>query len=1061
MAYDPNVIKANAPLGIAPAAPMGRGAFARPMFNRNAAKLGADVGLGMRPNRNPNGGDIAGVGAGDMRKPAFVALPGTATAADNGGVDPRAQFQNLAGNARPITMPGGMFPGAGGPPSNNDGMPQVDPNTNLGAAGVANDVLPSDQPGGTSVFGGGRSAISPLSGMSEVDRRRRLLMAGGAAGAAGGFGGVGPRMDNVGLDNFVDASSTMRSQLRPTSPIRDTLRGRFTHPPIGPAPLDPTPSIQPGPDLIDRGVPSAPINTLQPPKPTAPIDPASQPSPTETAPVNNGNIVDYNPPVQPFKNGGRARASVGLMPLGKFHGAASGKGGSVMALANGGAANDWEQFHYDPTQPIESQIKTFLNGRNPYGEMKDPNWFKDPSLYQQYVNPDESGTQNYGYRAVDPRLADIQPGAVGPEWNSRIIDNQYTPVGWSASSHADAVNGLKPDSMYDYGKMVYNPRYGLAMNGDNVRDPDARHDAWYGAGMMTAVAGPALLAAAGLGAAGAGAGAGTGELGAVAATDAAESGGTLALNAAGNGVSPYVGTGLGESVGLGSELPTDLGSTSGVDPGVEANTGLTEPPSSPMGGDAPAGTEMPNQYSPGTDPQDPHLYDQIDPVQLEKSPQIQEMAQRQGMSVQDWLKDPRNLQTAARAVGSLVSLGAGGGGTGAGNTALVPEPGPEAIGQSPGTPGASNADVRGTLVDPNSITSKLFDTIPQASGGSGNWSAARGQVQPLQDMLFAEATKAGSPAEQEAAAARAGADAKQAFETNRQKRRADLIAQGINPDDARGAGAEMDRLSTLDEAKATTSGKNLARLAEKNKGFTERAQAIGLGNTTAAQGLQADNIAATTSLGNARIASDVGLGSARISADLANANAGRTNQQVLQGQQLGYQDRWKQGDQAIDRARVNAGITATNTNQRRQSAIDTGAGASTLLNGAGSVYNFGSAAGWWNEGGRIDVGLGTAAKVTRGYRGGGRVKAKVKMKSYDAGGAVDDPAASNAGGNPRPRDTVRAMLTDGEHVLNPEAVELMDETQPGALDHLNEQGLKIRAVREALRKHMSNVGLGA
>lgn len=83
----------------------------------------------------------------------------------------------------------------------------------------------------------------------------------------------------------------------------------------------------------------------------------------------------------------------------------------------------------------------------------------------------------------------------------------------------------------------------------------------------------------------------------VAATDAAESGGTLALDAAGTGVTPTDAASApldftGNSTPLPEPGPMDLGSTTGVDPGVEANTGLTVPPD-PTATSAPAPTSTP------------------------------------------------------------------------------------------------------------------------------------------------------------------------------------------------------------------------------------------------------------------------------------------------------------------------------------------------------------------------------------------------------------------------------------------------------------------------------------
>lgn len=156
---------------------------------------------------------------------------------------------------------------------------------------------------------------------------------------------------------------------------------------------------------------------------------------------------------------------------------------------------DLQRFHYDPNRPIEDQVRDFLAGR-PVGGTAGDFSFNDPRFYSAYNVSDEGGNATYGYNAVDPRLTSISAGSSGPEGYGRIIDGQYTPVPWK--------NG-KPDNLTDYGQMYYDPQFGLLTTGNNVRDPDARHDLWYGLGIMSAVAGPALYgiaAGAGTGAAG-------------------------------------------------------------------------------------------------------------------------------------------------------------------------------------------------------------------------------------------------------------------------------------------------------------------------------------------------------------------------------------------------------------------------------------------------------------------------------------------------------------------------------------------------------------------------------
>src|SRR4051812_29604302 len=98
-----------------------------------------------------------------------------------------------------------------------------------------------------------------------------------------------------------------------------------------------------------------------------------------------------------------------------------------------------EQFHYDPSKPIEPQIRAFLAGRNPYGSVGNENVFNDPNLYERYSTTDESGTVNYGYRAKDPRLSDVSASGVGPGLENRVIDGQCTPINWANSDSPDAL----------------------------------------------------------------------------------------------------------------------------------------------------------------------------------------------------------------------------------------------------------------------------------------------------------------------------------------------------------------------------------------------------------------------------------------------------------------------------------------------------------------------------------------------------------------------------------------------------------------------------------------------
>lgn len=201
-------------------------------------------------------------------------------------------------------------------------------------------------------------------------------------------------------------------------------------------------------------------------------------------------------------------------------------------------------------------------------------------------------------------------------------------------------------------------------------------------------------------------------------------------------------------------------------------------------------------------------------------------------------------------------------------------------------------------------------------------------------------------------------------------------------------------------------------------------------------------------------------------------------------------------DRELRRQEINAQIAAGNYGRNRQSAIDRGRGIGAMVDTASGLYNFGrnlygsfgsssggSGLGYgtidptqagdgfpYSKGGRVhDIGLGDDegsertpdeeagerfAKKTEKRRPVFRKGGRVRM-NYESGGRADGPGTATS-------DSIRARLSDGEGVLNSEAMELLDAQQPGALEQLNHSGLLIRAARKHLRtlptKH--DVGLG-
>lgn len=393
-----------------------------------------------------------------------------------------------------------------------------------------------------------------------------------------------------------------------------------------------------------------------------------------------------------------------------------------------------------------------------------------------------------------------------------------------------------------------------------------------------------------------------------------------------------------------------------------------------------------------------------------------------GSSITQWLSNPRNLLTAARLAGTLAGASSSRGDS---QIPLVPGSGAPGGGDPTIAAGATGG------ADTNFDWERYFSDNPTA-----NWQSVRGQFAPITDLILNEARTAGSTAEQEQAAGRASADVAQRAKRAKDARDASMISQGINPNDPRGVAGEVNRLSELDRARADVGGQNAARLAEKNRGFAVRTAAANLGNTQGAQALTADNVGLQSASTRARLGSDV-----------ANANANRRYQYTALGQT---------GDLA--RARLNADIAAGNYTRGRQNRLDTGVGLESTFRLGRSMYDSFSNgsdpfAGAGADGEVFkDGGRATKGRVKRNYRDGARVEVSSR-KDFDAGGEVAGPGTSTS-------DSVRARLSDGEHVLNAEAVELMDAEKPGALDEMNRKGLMIRAVRQKLRAGIHDVGLG-
>jgi hypothetical protein len=160
-----------------------------------------------------------------------------------------------------------------------------------------------------------------------------------------------------------------------------------------------------------------------------------------------------------------------------------------------------QRFRYNPGQPIENQLQTFLNGRNPYGTIGNADWqdVNNPKYYSSQMSaPDESGTTNLQYQSINPDVT-YHPGADSPYG---LYNDQFGAINWRPTDNPngikspDGVTGyVKPDDMYDYNNLYYDDKYGLVKDIRDYRDPNAKQNGWIDAAIMAAVGGVGGMAA--------------------------------------------------------------------------------------------------------------------------------------------------------------------------------------------------------------------------------------------------------------------------------------------------------------------------------------------------------------------------------------------------------------------------------------------------------------------------------------------------------------------------------------------------------------------------------------
>lgn len=441
-------------------------------------------------------------------------------------------------------------------------------------------------------------------------------------------------------------------------------------------------------------------------------------------------------------------------------------------------------------------------------------------------------------------------------------------------------------------------------------------------------------------------------------------------------------------------------------------------------------------------------------------------------NVRGGLNNPLSWDRFARLGSSATSLFTGSGrGGGADYTplpyetgpGLQPEGGSNPLARNGGTaPAAPTSGSGNPALDAYLAANSANSNGAGVSTGGGGFSVqgASASPTPIEQLIMDNALKTGSAGEQEAAAGKAAAEVAQRFNSAKHAERNRLIAQGINPDDARGAGAELARLSALDEAKASVGASNIARQQEKDQAFDKQVKAANISNQVAERDYQNRQLAQQAGLQMAAINSRSSDSAAERAARLQEEGldrAWRTGENVadrgFRSSQNNADRTWRSGESVLDRNltrdRINSDNSYRSQQAARQNQIDRGRGVGSIITGARDIYGLGRDFGWFADGGRVDAlelaGLETAWPV--------EVPGNGRRLNYRDGARVRGPGSKTS-------DSIRARLSDGEHVINAEGVELMDATNPGALDAINGAGMKIRAVRKRLAVGLQSAGLG-
>lgn len=345
---------------------------------------------------------------------------------------------------------------------------------------------------------------------------------------------------------------------------------------------------------------------------------------------------------------------------------------------------------------------------------------------------------------------------------------------------------------------------------------------------------------------------------------------------------------------------------------------------------------------------------------------------------------------------------------------------------------------------------------------------------PLEDMIVGEATRAGSEASQEEQAGLAKDSA------DRQARRArEAILARIGPASGDRQAAFLAPMEVGAAGNAALAA-NEARRAERDSGFSKRLAAAGIGDKAISQGLSSlsggvqalldqdrtaasrENTAASvgaqiagiqsrereSAADRAQRAAEFGEGTRRWDLDFGEGsrryNLGRGDRRYEFDTRLGFDRDRAVSDDEYRRATFNATGEQRSRDNRRSDYRDIG----SLLSGVGRFADsdagqslWDAVSGWFARGGKVRV---------KGYAGGG----VVEDEELDLEGlqALADDGGQVAGPGTHTSDSIPAMLSDGEYVLPTEAVNIIDQLDPGLLDRIRALGLKVRDMGEQMEQ---------